>query len=145
MPHVDIATKLFDAMVKPITLYGCDVWGTETTPSIQSYFMKGKIDSVDKYLRYINNCPHEQLHLKFCKMLLGLRKNTPNLAVRAELGRFPLTIEIYMSLIKYWIRLINLPTKRIMVDALNSNINTQCRTIFMGHHDQIYFRIHRFP
>ena len=68
--HVDVKTKLtlFDALVVPILLYGSEVWGIYNT------------NDVDK------------LHLKFCKLLLGVRPKTSNAAVFGELGRFPLSI-----------------------------------------------------
>ena len=40
---------LFDKMIKPIPLYGCEVWG------------------------FSNNDILEKIHLKFCKILLNLK------------------------------------------------------------------------
>jgi hypothetical protein len=36
---------------------------------------------------------------------LGVRKQTSNIATRAEIGRFPLIFEVHISIIKYWLRL----------------------------------------
>ena len=45
---------LFDKMVKPILLYGCELWG-------------------------LSNCDIiERVHLKYCKLLLNLKSSTPN-------------------------------------------------------------------
>ena len=57
--HVDLCTKcsLFDSLVVPILLYASEVWG------IYGY--------TDIYI----------LHMKFCKLLLGVRKQTVNAAV----------------------------------------------------------------
>ena len=54
--HLDIRTKLslFDSMIVPILLYGSEIWGV--------YVYK----EVDK------------LHIKFCKYILGVRKQTSN-------------------------------------------------------------------
>ena len=67
---ISIKTKLtlFDTMVVPILLYGSEIWG------VYNYH------EVDK------------LHIKFCKRILGVRKNTQNYAVLGELGRVPLFI-----------------------------------------------------
>jgi hypothetical protein len=46
---VKIQLDLFDKMVKPILLYGCEVWG------------------------FSNNDIIEKVHLKFCKLLLHLK------------------------------------------------------------------------
>jgi hypothetical protein len=44
---------LFDKKVKPILLYGCEIWG------------------------FVNNDIIERVHLKFCKHLLNLKKINP--------------------------------------------------------------------
>jgi hypothetical protein len=65
---VKIQLDLFDKMIKPILLYGCEVWG----------FGKNEV--------------LERVHLKFCKILLKLKSSTPNYMVYGELGRYPNTI-----------------------------------------------------
>ena len=80
-PSVSVFCKLFDACIVPILTYGAEVWD--------------KSGLNDK-------SPIEQLHLKFCKSILGVRKNASNLATRAELGRYPLWIEVYTRLYSYY-------------------------------------------
>ena len=65
-----VKTKLhlIDTMVVPILLYGSEVWGV--------YNFK--------------EC--DKLHIKFCKYSLGVRQQTPNMAVYGELGRVPLSV-----------------------------------------------------
>ena len=46
-------------------LYGCELWG------------------------YSNIDVLERLHLRFCKILLKVKKSTPNAMVYGELGRHP--------------------------------------------------------
>ena len=121
IPPIKIANKLFDVMVKPITLYNCEVWGAEIPSTFQAKITQNITIPFEKYMKHINDFPHEQLHLKFCKMLLGVKKSTSNIASRAELGRMPLIIEMHIRMIKYWIRLVKLPKDRIVVDALNAN------------------------
>ena len=73
---------LFDKMVKPILLYGCELWG-------------------------VSNCDIiERVHLKYCKLLLNLRSSTPNCMIYGELGRYPLYIDIKQRMVSYWIKLI---------------------------------------
>ena len=81
-----ITIKLFDSLVKPILLYGSEVWG------------------IDNKLTDINE-PIESVHTKFCKLLLGTSKLSVNNACRAEMGRFPLCNEAIFRSIKYWTRL----------------------------------------
>jgi hypothetical protein len=52
--------------------------------------------------------PHEHIHIKFCKRILGVHKNAMNIPVLAELGRFPLSINIIGQVIMYWMHIINL-------------------------------------
>jgi hypothetical protein len=67
---VKIQLDLFDKMIKPILLYGCEVWG----------FGKNEV--------------LERVHLKFCKILLNLKSSTPSYMVYDELGRYPIDIDI---------------------------------------------------
>ena len=74
---------LFDKIVKPILLYGCEVWGFTNVELI------------------------ERVHLRFCKLLLNLKKSTPNYMVYGELGAYPMNIYIKHRMVNYWTKLIN--------------------------------------
>ena len=74
---------LFDKIVVPILLYGCEIWGFSNIQVI------------------------ERLHLKFCKMLLNLKKSTPNYMVYAELGIKPLIYTIKARMVNYWARIVH--------------------------------------
>ena len=80
---IDIQLHLFDSLVVPILLYGCEIWGFE------------------------NNSMIEKLHLKYCKTILHVKKSTPSCMVYGELGRFPLDIRIKCRLITFWSRLVS--------------------------------------
>lgn len=60
---IDIQLQLFDSMVKPILLYGSEVWGSE------------------------NNSIIFQFQLKFYKYILKLKMSTPSVMVLGELGK----------------------------------------------------------
>ena len=75
---IDLQLDLFDKIVQPILLYGCEVWGFSKTLLI------------------------EKLHLKFCKFILKINNKTPNYMVYGELGRHPLIINIKKRMISYW-------------------------------------------
>ena len=83
------AQKIFDAAIKPILTYGCEVWGM---------FIKMDFEKWDKTAT-------EKAHLRFCKMFLGLNRKASNHAVRAEMGRFPLQITIIKHILNYVIYL----------------------------------------
>ena len=68
-------------MIKPILLYGCEVWG----------FGKNEV--------------LERVHLKFCKILLNLKFSTPNYS--KLYGWYPIDIDIKVKTISYWARLLS--------------------------------------
>ncbi len=75
--------ELFDKLVLPILCYGCEVWG----------FCKA--DKIEK------------VHLKFCKRLLNVKLSTQNDMIYSELGRYPLQLNRFHRIIKYWIKVVN--------------------------------------
>ena len=80
---IECLLDFFDKIVKPILLYGCEVWG------------------------FSDNYVIEKIRLKFCKLILHLKQSTPNCMIYGELGRFPLYIDIKTSnillvQITYW-------------------------------------------
>ena len=86
---IAIKTTLFNALVKPVLLYRCEIWGPELL-SYRTLFNKSTI---------------EQVHIKFCKQTLNVPWYTENIACRAELGRYTLSIGIKASIFSYWQRL----------------------------------------
>ena len=80
---VKIKLDLFDKMIKPILLYGCEVWG----------FGKNEV--------------LERVHLQFCKILLNLKSSTPSYMDYGELGRYPIDIDIKVRINSYWARLLS--------------------------------------
>ena len=80
---LDLQLKLFDTLVTPILLHGCEVTGFEKNDNI------------------------EKVHLQFLKRVLKVRSTTPNYLVYEELGRFPLMVDIKCRMLVYWNRLIS--------------------------------------
>ena len=80
---VETRNKLFDALVKPVLHYGCEIWGPELL-SYKTHFDKSTIEQV--------------------KQTINVPWYTENKARRAELGRYPLSIDIKASLLLAKIR-----------------------------------------
>jgi hypothetical protein len=57
------------------------------------------------HFTFIDRTPFEKVHLIFCKHLLGTKKTSSNIGVRAELGRFPVENFINSQAILYLARL----------------------------------------
>ena len=63
---VRTAFTLFDTLVKSIIEYGLEIWGL-----------------------YCSNHALEKLHLRFLKIILGVKSNSSNLITYGDTGRFP--------------------------------------------------------
>ena len=99
-----ILCQLFDAFVGSILSYSCEVWG-------------------------FNKCKNiEKIHLKFLKLLLGVKKSTSSMAVYGETGRYPLYINRYVRMVKYWgnvLKTDNIIMKTMYNDMLEKQKNGQ--------------------
>ena len=80
---LDLQLHLFDSTVLPIILYGCEVWGFQSTKMIDT------------------------LYNQFLRNVTKLRKSTPIYMLYAELGRRPIDINIKSRMISFWISLVN--------------------------------------
>ena len=78
---IDIQLQLFDVLVKPVLLYGCEVWAHEGTDIL------------------------EKLHLRFCKYVLGVNKSTCTNMVYGELGATPLSLITQSRMVMFWVRI----------------------------------------
>ena len=100
--------KLFDSIVLPILMYGSEIWGFYKSNDI------------------------EKVHMRFLKQILGVRKQTSNIAVYGELGRFPLVVLIRIRILNYWFKILNSPNSLLhkvylqQVNQLNVNANFEC-------------------
>ena len=52
------------------------------------------------------------LHRDFLRRLLGVQSGTLNMAVLAEVGRYPLVVNAAKLLCKFWIRLVEMDDGR---------------------------------
>ena len=93
-------------LVRPILTYNSEI-------SFMDYFLvyhRAKQRAILKngsmdHFTFIDRTPFEKVHLIFCKHLLGTKKTSSNIGVRAELGRFPVENFINSQAIVYLARL----------------------------------------
>lgn len=78
----DIQIELFEKTIKPILLYGCEVWGFGNLAMI------------------------ERIQLKYFKYIFNLKQSTPSYMIYGELGIMPLLTDINARIISFWTRLI---------------------------------------
>ena len=75
--NTDVMLKLFDTTILPILLHSCEVWGFSNINLI------------------------ERLHLRFCKLLLNVKKCTTRAMVYGELGRLPLDSHVQWYMVSW--------------------------------------------
>ena len=93
--------KLFDTLIKPIVPYASAIWICDFT------IRKLKSDIL----------PFEKIHNRFCKYLLGVHKKASNFASKCELGRLPIIIFINSLTFKYYSRLKEFPSTRLVKET----------------------------
>ena len=114
-PSIKTATHLFDAMIKPILLYNSEIWGN-TIADYNKLLEEGS----NKTKMYFQNT-FEKMHVKWCKYLLGVHSKSTNIAVLAELGRYPLILEVILNQIKLWIRMTGCNANSLLYDCYKTN------------------------
>ena len=117
---VPTVIKLFDNLVKPILLYGSEVWGLWYITNTKSIDVS-KIIANEQY-------EFEKLHTKFCKQSLLVHKKTNNMAARSEMGRYPLVLSVILSCINYFFYICTKGENSLVFQALKtqlSNTNSQ--------------------
>ena len=80
---IDNECNLFEKLVFPILLYGCEIWGFHCVNMLETFY------------------------IMFLKTILHLRPLAPNCMVYGEVDTFPLQVTINKHMINYWIRLLN--------------------------------------
>ena len=113
---IKVGIKLFETLVKPIMLYGSESWGA----GLYKFEQLLKIEK-GKTKLYFDN-PLEKLQIKWYKGLLGVNRKATNIAVLAELGKYPVAIDIATNLIKYWLRIVNFDSSALIYECYTDNV-----------------------
>ena len=113
-PHSKPSTaiKIFEKVVEPILLHNAEITGA-FIPNTWTY---------DKFLTNMWDVGKEanKVIIGFLRQLLGVHKKTTNIAVLAETGKYPIALNIFIRIIKYWIR-VNNSENRLLSGAVNAN------------------------
>ena len=108
-PSFNTCLHLFDHVVKPVLLYGSDVWGIFQVKDGNLNFNNLMKDEIEK------------CQLKFCRYGLGVSKKAPNIGVLGETGRLPLSIEAVYNAIKYFYRIVEMPDDSLLYQAYSDD------------------------
>ncbi len=68
--------------------------------------------------------PHERMHMKWAKYILGVNNKSTNIAISAELGLYPLILGIINTGLKYLFQMSNTRTNSLLHDSFQSNIQS---------------------
>ena len=83
-----MSLKVFQAQIEPILMY----YGSEVL-----FIGKEILD-------------FETVHLSFLKNMLGVKQQTTSVTIYGDTGSYPLFLKQQIPALKYWIRLISLPS-----------------------------------
>ena len=92
---VEIQLNLFEKLITPVLLYGCEVWGHANLERLELF------------------------HRKFLKNLLRVNKFTSKSIVYCETGTKKLEVKVYFRMISFWGRLSSDRSKKISTMIYN--------------------------
>ena len=84
--EMDKIFNIFDSLVSPVALYGCEFWLPLIIP-------KKSITDRNKLLGFWKDLACEKINQKCARLSLSVNNKTSRLAVLGELGRYPLFIK----------------------------------------------------
>ena len=94
---------LFDTLVKPVLLYGCQVLSPHS--KTMKYLANINNESQPtRIMNYLAQDHYEKFHLKFLKWSLSVHRKASNLGCWGECGRYPLFYEATKLAIDYFER-----------------------------------------
>ena len=113
--NIKLAMRLFDCLVVPVLTYAGVVWGP-----LYAHKM-----SQENFFTTCNDSPIERLNVKLCKYLLGVHKKSTNNAVRGELGRYPIFVNVLEHSVRYYQRILSNPCNSLVkLSCLDSDIGS---------------------
>ena len=113
--NVNTLCKLFDSVVKPVLLYGSELWGIFN-------WRLSTVNCIEKTLFCAKSC-FEKLHHRFAKQTLGLSKRASGSMALSELGRYGLYYNIINSIYKFYQHLLNSNENSLSYKSLCVNMN----------------------
>ena len=97
--NLNLFTKLFDSKVYPTLSYSCELWGTFGMEEV------------------------ERVHLFALKRFLNVSLHCSNKRVYSETGRYPLSINHRIRVIKFWLKIKKYSMNRIVKQSYNCLLN----------------------
>jgi hypothetical protein len=98
--EVDNIFSLFDSLVTPVALFGCEFW-------LPLIMQKKCFNSKQNLLNFWQDLLCEKINQKCATMTLSVNRKTSRMAVLGELGRYPLFIKALSQCINYKMTRVN--------------------------------------
>ena len=117
-----MAIKLFNCLVKPILLYGSQIW----TPLLATKQILGLAPlNLSTYFRNHAGLGGERVHLRFLKWVLGVNKKATNVFCWGELGEFPLIYSALEQALSFFKRVTVAPKGSLLYHTVKEQ--KQCK------------------
>jgi hypothetical protein len=114
--NLDTLGHLFDALVKPVLCFGCEVWGPDWVAG------KRVCDKGD----FASGEAEKEVHLPFMRRAMGVSTTTSVVAMMNELGREPLMFFWLRMAAQLWNKALGRPNDGYLRAALLENIDLAC-------------------
>ena len=96
--------KLFDSLLKHILTYGSEIWLSDYNINLNNF----------------DNLPIEKLQHKMLKCILGVKRQSSNMASRLECNRSPMLIFSLCLMYNYYTKLVKKRILRVLHIAIQS-------------------------
>ena len=108
------AFQLFDSLVTPVALYGCELWfplnlpqkSLKTKPNLMASWKSFKCETINQ---------------QCCRILLSVHKKASRLAVLGDLGRYPLALRAMSQCLNYRLCLDSKPASSLIGLAMSES------------------------
>ena len=104
---VERAFQLFDSLVSPVALYGCEVWYPAILP-------KKSFQGTYSLLYSWENFQSEKLNQSCARILLSVHRKASRLAVLGDLGRHPMAVRAIAHCLNYRLCLASKPGNSLL-------------------------------
>ena len=110
---VRLYLDLFDKLIAPIFLYGCEIWGAYVIPPSPCI----SPDDITLYFKV----EFERVYVNYLKYVLGVNTKACNIAVLSEVGKYPYSLEVLTRVCKNWYRMENVNPESLLHDVYRCN------------------------
>ena len=107
---INTLIKMYHAITEPICTYGSEVWGQK--------IIKHKYNDI---FMHWDNSQCNKVTIKACKSMLEVPKRACNIASLAEVGIYPMSIEIMLKMTQYWMKLQTIDSNKLISYAFQED------------------------